>query len=146
MKHYTMKAYAESIYRSTFSCTWQFVGGEWSVSRPGRFTPGERVPGTHRRLMFCHYWIKMHHSAIEGVFFWNCRSISQEVVKTNVKEIIALSYALIYYSFLPSELYYISVKYWYFVYSIFLISSPVQNLSHFKQIESVENGFTVHKS
>jgi hypothetical protein len=23
------------------------VGGEWSVSRPGRFTPGERTPGTH---------------------------------------------------------------------------------------------------
>jgi hypothetical protein len=23
------------------------AGGEWSVSRPGRFTAGERVPGTH---------------------------------------------------------------------------------------------------
>jgi hypothetical protein len=23
------------------------VGGEWSASRPGRFTPGERAPGTH---------------------------------------------------------------------------------------------------
>jgi hypothetical protein len=23
------------------------AGGEWSVSRPGRFTPGERTPGTH---------------------------------------------------------------------------------------------------
>jgi hypothetical protein len=22
-------------------------GGEWSVSRPGRFTPGERAPDTH---------------------------------------------------------------------------------------------------
>jgi hypothetical protein len=22
-------------------------GGEWSTSRPGRFTPGERDPGTH---------------------------------------------------------------------------------------------------
>jgi hypothetical protein len=22
-------------------------GGEWSASRPGRFTPGERTPGTH---------------------------------------------------------------------------------------------------
>jgi hypothetical protein len=22
-------------------------GGEWLTSRPGRFTPGERVPGTH---------------------------------------------------------------------------------------------------
>jgi hypothetical protein len=25
------------------------VGGEWSASRPGRFTPGERAPST--------YWI-----------------------------------------------------------------------------------------
>jgi hypothetical protein len=23
------------------------VRGEWPASRPGRFTPGERVPGTH---------------------------------------------------------------------------------------------------
>jgi hypothetical protein len=23
------------------------VGGEWSALRPGRFTPGERAPGTH---------------------------------------------------------------------------------------------------
>jgi hypothetical protein len=23
------------------------VGGEWSASRPGRFTPGEIAPGTH---------------------------------------------------------------------------------------------------
>jgi hypothetical protein len=23
------------------------VGGEWSISRPGRFTPGVRAPGTH---------------------------------------------------------------------------------------------------
>jgi hypothetical protein len=23
------------------------VGGEWSASRPARFTPGERAPGTH---------------------------------------------------------------------------------------------------
>jgi hypothetical protein len=22
-------------------------GGEWSASRPGRFTPGEKIPGTH---------------------------------------------------------------------------------------------------
>jgi hypothetical protein len=22
-------------------------GGEWSASRPGRFTPGESAPGTH---------------------------------------------------------------------------------------------------
>jgi hypothetical protein len=23
------------------------VGGQWSASHPGHFTPGERVPGTH---------------------------------------------------------------------------------------------------
>jgi hypothetical protein len=27
--------------------TLSLVGGEWSTSRPGRFTPGERAPGTH---------------------------------------------------------------------------------------------------
>jgi hypothetical protein len=32
-----MKAYGTSA----------LVGGEWSTSRPGRFTPGERAPGTH---------------------------------------------------------------------------------------------------
>jgi hypothetical protein len=25
----------------------RLVEGEWSISRPGRFTPGERAPGTH---------------------------------------------------------------------------------------------------
>jgi hypothetical protein len=36
----------ECMYRSTFS--WPpLVGGEWSASRPGRFTPGERAPSTH---------------------------------------------------------------------------------------------------
>jgi hypothetical protein len=29
--------------------TWALVGGEWSASRPGRFTPRERASGT--------YWI-----------------------------------------------------------------------------------------
>jgi hypothetical protein len=27
--------------------TTALVGGEWSASRPGRFTTGERAPGTH---------------------------------------------------------------------------------------------------
>jgi hypothetical protein len=35
------------MYRSTFFFTSAQVGGEWSASRPGRFTPGERAPGTH---------------------------------------------------------------------------------------------------
>jgi hypothetical protein len=39
----------EWMYRSTFFLTSALVGGEWSVSRPGRFTHGERAPGT--------YWI-----------------------------------------------------------------------------------------
>jgi hypothetical protein len=30
------------MYRSTV-----LFGGEWSSSLPGRFTPGERAPGTH---------------------------------------------------------------------------------------------------
>jgi hypothetical protein len=28
------------MYRSTFFLTSALVGGEWSTSRPGRFTPG----------------------------------------------------------------------------------------------------------
>jgi hypothetical protein len=35
------------MYRSTFFLTSALVGGEWSVSRPDRFTPGERAPSTH---------------------------------------------------------------------------------------------------
>jgi hypothetical protein len=34
------------MYRPTFFLTSALVGGEWSASRPGRFTPGERDPGT----------------------------------------------------------------------------------------------------
>jgi hypothetical protein len=37
----------EWMYRSTFSWPSALAGGEWSVSRPCRFTPGERAPGTH---------------------------------------------------------------------------------------------------
>jgi hypothetical protein len=40
-----MKAYGEWMYRSSF-LTSALAGGEWSASRPGRFTHGERVPGT----------------------------------------------------------------------------------------------------
>jgi hypothetical protein len=35
------------MYRTTFFFTSALVGGEWSVSGPGRFTPGERALGTH---------------------------------------------------------------------------------------------------
>jgi hypothetical protein len=41
-----MKAYGEVEVQVRVSLTSALVGGEWSVSRPGRFTPGERVPGT----------------------------------------------------------------------------------------------------
>jgi hypothetical protein len=33
------------MYRSIFFLTSVLVGGEWSASRPGHFTPGERVSG-----------------------------------------------------------------------------------------------------
>jgi hypothetical protein len=34
-------------YSSTHSLTSALDGGEWSASRPGRFTSRERAPGTH---------------------------------------------------------------------------------------------------
>jgi hypothetical protein len=34
------------MYRATFFLTLALVGGEWSASRPCRFTPGGRTPGT----------------------------------------------------------------------------------------------------
>jgi hypothetical protein len=42
-----MKAYGGvDIYIHIF-LTSELAGGEWSVSRPGRFTPGEGAPGPH---------------------------------------------------------------------------------------------------
>jgi hypothetical protein len=42
-----MKAYGGvDVYIHIF-LTSALVGGEWSASRLGRFTPGERAPGTH---------------------------------------------------------------------------------------------------
>jgi hypothetical protein len=37
----------EWMYSSTHYLTSALDGGEWSASRPGRFTPRERAPGTH---------------------------------------------------------------------------------------------------
>jgi hypothetical protein len=34
------------VYSSTHSLTSALDGGGWSASRPGRFTPRERAPGT----------------------------------------------------------------------------------------------------
>jgi hypothetical protein len=42
-----MKAYGGvDVYIHVF-LTSALAGGEWSASRPGRFTPEERAPGTH---------------------------------------------------------------------------------------------------
>jgi hypothetical protein len=35
------------MYSSTHSLTSALDGGEWSASRPARFTPGETAPDTH---------------------------------------------------------------------------------------------------
>jgi hypothetical protein len=37
----------EWMCKSTYFLTSALVGGEWSDSRPGRITLGERAPGTH---------------------------------------------------------------------------------------------------
>jgi hypothetical protein len=42
-----MKAYGGVDAYIHIFLTSALVGGEWSTSRPGRFTPGERAPGTH---------------------------------------------------------------------------------------------------
>jgi hypothetical protein len=46
-EHHTMKTYWEWRYSFTRSLTSALNGGEWSASRPGRFTPRERAPGAH---------------------------------------------------------------------------------------------------
>jgi hypothetical protein len=46
MKHYAVKAYGGvDVYIHIF-LTSALAGGEWSASRPGRFTPAETAPGT----------------------------------------------------------------------------------------------------
>jgi hypothetical protein len=42
-----MKTYAEMDVWIHAFLTSALVGSEWSASRPGRFTPKERAPGTH---------------------------------------------------------------------------------------------------
>jgi hypothetical protein len=47
-EHHAIKAYrGEWWCSSTHSLTSALDGGEWSASRPGRFTPRERASGTH---------------------------------------------------------------------------------------------------
>jgi hypothetical protein len=43
-----MKTYEEWRYSSTHIFLPSALNGEWSASRPGRFTPEKRAPGTHR--------------------------------------------------------------------------------------------------
>jgi hypothetical protein len=42
-----MKGVLREWRYSTHSLTSVLDGGEWSASRPGRFTPRVRAPGTH---------------------------------------------------------------------------------------------------
>jgi hypothetical protein len=42
-----MKEYGEVDVWIHIFLTSAVVGGEWSASRRGRFSPGERAPGTH---------------------------------------------------------------------------------------------------
>jgi hypothetical protein len=43
-----MKAYGGGVdVQIHIFSTSAVIGSEWSASRPGRFSPGERVPGTH---------------------------------------------------------------------------------------------------
>jgi hypothetical protein len=42
-----MKTYGGVDVQIHIFLTWTLARGEWSASRPGRFTPGERAPGTN---------------------------------------------------------------------------------------------------
>jgi hypothetical protein len=42
-----MEAYEEVDVQTHVILASTLVGGEWSASCPGRFTAGERTPGTH---------------------------------------------------------------------------------------------------
>jgi hypothetical protein len=43
-KHYAMKTYGGVDVKNHVFLTSEIVGGEWSTSCPGCFTPGEKVP------------------------------------------------------------------------------------------------------
>jgi hypothetical protein len=47
MKHYAMKAYVVVNVYTHILLTSVLAGGEWSTSRPRRFTPGEKASGTN---------------------------------------------------------------------------------------------------
>jgi hypothetical protein len=46
-KHHAMKTYWGVEVQLHAFLAWALDGSEWSTSRPGRFTPRERAPGTH---------------------------------------------------------------------------------------------------
>jgi hypothetical protein len=46
-KYDSMKTYGGVDVQTHVFFTSTLVGGEWSASHPGRFTPGERAPSTH---------------------------------------------------------------------------------------------------
>jgi hypothetical protein len=46
--NYSMKAYGGVVAYIHVFLTSVLAGREWSASRPGRFPPGERAPGTHQ--------------------------------------------------------------------------------------------------
>jgi hypothetical protein len=47
IKHYAIKSYGGVDVQIHIFLTSALVGGEWSASRPYRFTPKERAPSTH---------------------------------------------------------------------------------------------------
>jgi hypothetical protein len=49
LKHHAMKTYGEVAVKIHVFLTLVLDGGNWSASSPGRFTPGERAAGTHRK-------------------------------------------------------------------------------------------------
>jgi hypothetical protein len=48
IKHYAMKVYGGVDVQINVFFSSAVAGGDWSASRPGRFTPGEKSSGTHR--------------------------------------------------------------------------------------------------
>jgi hypothetical protein len=46
-KHYAMKVYGGVDIQIHIFLTSALAGGEWLVSHPDRFTPGEIAPGTY---------------------------------------------------------------------------------------------------
>jgi hypothetical protein len=46
-KHHTMKMHGGVEVQLHAFLTSAVDGDDWSASRPGRFTPGERIPGNH---------------------------------------------------------------------------------------------------